>query len=147
MHAPWPRLVGGVEPQVVAVHRAISAATLSAARLSLGEALSHEGSLVHDILHYRAAASAAANLAQLGVDALTAQVQNSGHLPARTAFAHPRGVQGKVSSTAPALEVPRALALTPNWRGLFAPGGNPSRSLNRTRMDLPGGRPANLVCR
>jgi hypothetical protein len=150
MHAPWQRLIEAVNPQVLAVHKALFAATFSAAQLTFAEALYREPYLVRDILHYRAAAMAVSKIDQLGARVLQERVRNSAHLAALEALAKSLGVQVQrfVFMTVPTpLKVEVALDLLKNWRGLFAPDGAPYRSLNRTLMNLPGGVPAQLLCR
>lgn len=77
LHAPWQQLLQRADPLVVAVHRAIFAATFSEAPIATSEALYRDQYLVHDILHYRAAAIAARHVDSLGTRVVKQRLLNS----------------------------------------------------------------------
>lgn len=59
VHIEWRRLLEGVDPIVLAVHRSIFAATFRSARIALEPELYKHKYVVSDILNYRGAATAA----------------------------------------------------------------------------------------
>src|SRR5262249_28518318 len=93
LHAPWQQLLQRADPLVVAVHRAIFAAPLSEAPIATSEALYRDQYLVHDILHYRAAAIAARHVDSLGTRVVKQRLLNSPEADALRAVAKKAGVK------------------------------------------------------
>lgn len=120
VHAQWKRLLMTVDPNVLAVHRAIFAATFGAADVLMDPELYKNKYLVADIMNFRAAAIAVAF-----VDALSAR------LVPQVGYDDWTSRQERVQSA--------RLSFLENWRGLFAPDGKSYRSLDRTLSNLPGG--------
>ena len=157
----WHRLLRTVDPTVLAVHRAIFAATLGAAEVATCPELYRHPYLVRDILHHRAAACAVRDVDLLGDRARLKKVTSSPHAAALKALAEELGVRVEIVAGHPPFDffddgphdestdadrIGRALENLHEWRGLFSPTGRPYRSLNRTLMQLPGGIPHGLVC-
>jgi len=112
-----------VDPQVLAVHRAMFAMFGSIPRLAQAEAFYRESFLARDVLSYRAAAVALAHLeSELWEHFCRSSLE---------------------SFCEPTLEL-LAQAMS-DWRGLFSPDGKPYRSLNRTLMNLPARPSAELL--
>ena len=151
----WHRLLCTVDPTVLAVHRAIFAATLGAAEVATCPELYRHPYLVRDILHHRAAAIAVRHIERLGDWVRLNKVKSSSPAAALKALAEEVGVSveivagfddGPHNERTDADRIGRALEELHDWRGLFSPTGRPYRSLNRTLMRLPGGVPHGLVC-
>lgn len=158
LHAHYKSCLRDIDPTVLALQRNVFAATFSAPALMFREELYREGHLVNDLIQYRAAAVALANLERFR-DLLRSRV----HLEAEQKIL--RSMERKnLEKLAEAMEVklsihvlPRghyrrdplgideALEMMENWRGLFSPTGKSYRSLDRTLMNLPGGVPPGLV--
>ena len=150
----WHRLLETIAPTVLAVHRAIFAATLGAAAAASWPELYRDPYLVPDILRYRAAAIAVRHFERLGDRARQQKVTSSLHATALKALATELGVVVDIAVGYPTRHsaevdtdrIGSALDSLHEWRGLFSPTGRPYRSLNRTLMQLPGGVPNGLVC-
>lgn len=156
------RLLQKADKTILAVQRAIFAATFGDARLAYSEALYREKYIVSDIINYRAAAIAAARIQDLGESYARDRVAQSPEAAALLALAQQWGVnvtlnpmgEGRwlLGGEAPEvgatrnLSIGRCLTLMSEWRNLFSPTGQSYRSLDRTLMNLPGGVHANLVC-
>jgi hypothetical protein len=143
----WLRLVAQADPTVLAVQRAIFAATFSDAPLAAEPALYRDRFLVHDVLHYPAAAVAVRNAWALCRDLSLNRLHHSSEARALNALARDMGLRVALTVTAP--EDPDAaaqLARLRDWKSLFADTGHAYRSLNRTLMNLPGGVPHRQVC-
>lgn len=162
VHAQWQRLLAKADPTVKAVHKAVFAATLRTANYDLifGEELYRHKWIVSDIINYRAAAIAAANI----IDLVTTQKKNTirtspelKELEAMATQLRDLAVDYGLSniihiSLTPenlrygyTVDTEKALEAMANWRGLFSPDGQPYRSLNRTLMNLPGGIPHSML--
>lgn len=125
-HDYYKRTIAAIErrrPEVVGVQRAIFAATFSAPEIVFDERVYERPYLAADVIRYRAAAAALANLATLG--------RNLGYRPEL-------------------LDTDRTALLDRmdggDWRGLFSADGKGYRALNKTLDSLPGGVPATLLC-
>lgn len=111
-----------INPEAHAVQRAVLAVSPAVPRIACDPSFFREPYLTRDIIQYRAAAIALANL--------------ESHLFAPWCARRER----------PAHPEPEAmLAALREWRGLFSPTSRPYRSLNRTLMNLPGDVPPDLV--
>ena len=160
VHEQWHRLLGTLDPTVVAVHRAIFAATLGAAEVAMDRELYRHPYLVRDIIRYRAAAVAARYVAGLGERAREKRVVTSPQAVGLRTFAAELGVDVEIRAgqdagfsglvshdeTTDSDRLGRFVDDLQDWRGLFSPTGKSYRSLNRTLMRLPGGVPPGLVC-
>jgi hypothetical protein len=158
LHAFYKRCLAAADPTVLALQRAVFAATFSAPDLIFREELYEERYLVKDVTQHRAAAVALANLdmfryfdGRRAHAETKAEVLNSAESVALQALAEKAGVglslhvhpkRGRLSDP---LSLGEALGMMENWCGLFSPTGEPYRSLNRTLMNLPGGIPPSLV--
>lgn len=156
VYAQWQRLIQGVDPTVLAVHRAIFAATRGTAALAMEEELYQYEFVVRDIVNYRAAAVAAKWVEPLADGCIQRRALNSPQaqdirqaLSALEPLARQSGLTLYSS-----LELDRTTAkhsspieAMQDWRALFSPTGEDYRSLNRTLTYLPGGIPATLLCR
>jgi hypothetical protein len=123
LHEQLERLRAMVDPQVLAVHRAMFDMLHTVPRVAQSEAFYREPFLARDVLTYRAAAVA---LAYLESDLW----ENS-----RASAPH--------ETAEPTLEL--LVQAMHDWRGLYSPDGRPYRSLNRTLMNLPLEPPAKLL--
>ena len=158
LHSYYKRSLDDVDPTVLALQRAVFAATFSAPGLVLGNKLYREKYVVKDVTRHRAAAVALAGLGTFSGlrrerawrDA-RATVLRSTERAALEELAKSTGVRLSVHATperrfrAASLPVDEALGVMEGWRGLFSPTGEPYRSLDRTLMNLPGGVPAGLM--
>lgn len=157
VHAQWKRLLDKVHPDVLAVQRAVFAATFGVAELATQVELYGHPYVVSDIVNYRAAAIAARHVADLARRQHHAAqlekarlLRDSKEAQEFQALAEGLGLRIQLD-TSPVNEyhepdLDQQLELMHNWRGLFSPTGRPYRSLNRTLMNLPGGVPSGLVC-
>lgn len=114
----------GGSAAVIALHRAVRAVSPRVPPLAHKKSVYHHPYIVRDVVHYRAAAIAFANL-----ECALWRNYAARHL-------------GRLGEPSESLLV-QAMA---DWRGLFSPDGAPYRSLNRTLMNLPPGVPPDLVC-
>jgi hypothetical protein len=130
------RLLPRTDPTVLAVQRAIFAATFGVGPLALDETFYRLATpyMLSDICNYRAAAIAARNLCEPWGASVFGR------------HAAGRGAEDGMECTC-TLSVARAAEELKSWRGLFAPTGQPYTSLNRTLMNLPGGVSHHLVCK
>jgi len=128
------RLLPRTDPTVLAVQRAIFAATFGAGALAVDESFYRVADryVIADICRYRAAAVAARNLGEPWG-------------PCRFDRHDPHCRRGRPDCTC-AISTTRAAEHLENWRGLFSPTGRPYTSLNRTLMNLPGGVSHHLIC-
>ncbi len=157
LHAHYRRTLRDADPTVLALQRAVFAATFSAPEMVVREELYEHGYVVEDLIRHRAAAHALANLdrfrrlerekARLDAEAeimgsralTTLQELAEGMGADLTIHVRPKGGYGPHR-----LGVDEALGMMEGWRGLFSPTGAPYRSLDRTLMNLPGGVPPGL---
>ena len=161
IHAQWQRLLKTVDPTVVAVQRAIFAATLSSAPVATRPELYHRSYLVRDIVSYRAAAIATLHIEVLSREARERKVATSPSAVSLRAFAKKLGLRVDINAMPIRGWSPfndrddsllgdehtgSLLDDLEDWRGLFSPTGRSYRSLNRTLMRLPGVVPHGLVC-
>jgi len=130
VYAQWQRLLTHVDPTVLAVQRAIFAATFCRCPLAMTRELYDHKYVVQDLIRYRAAAAAAAAINYLGKQFK------------RNRFCRSPSF---IDAQDP-LDLDEALELMAHWRDLFSPTGTTYRSLDRTLMNLPGGIPAGLLC-
>ena len=158
LHAFYKRCLCDVDPTVLALQRAVFAATLSAPGLILGRKLYRERYVVKDVIQHRAAAVALANLntfrylrrERARLDN-RARVLRSRERTTLEELARGMGVGLSIHATpqrgrrTTPMPVEEALGMMEGWRGLFSPTGEPYRSLDRTLMNLPGGVPFGLV--
>jgi hypothetical protein len=128
------RLLPRTDPTVLAVQRAIFAATFGAGALALDKSFYGivDRYVIADICRYRAAAVAARNLGETWG-------------PSRFDRHEPHCSRARPDCIC-AISTTRAAEHLENWRGLFSPTGRPYTSLNRTLMNLPGGVSHHLVC-
>ena len=147
LHGQWQRLLQQVEPTVLAVHRAIFAATMGCSPLALREELYQEPYLPHDIMRYRAAAIAAEFVCCYIHPDFWAE-QGLTALHERWDEAWGRRFLDRLSGFTPEEQadlVEAFLVLLRNWLGFFSPNLEPYASLNKTLMQLPGGVPLGLI--
>ena len=114
----------GGRAAVVALHRAVRAVSPRIPALAHKRSLFRHPYIVHDVVQYRAAAIALAELESTLWRNYAARRLNWLGEPRETLLV-------------------QAMA---DWRGLFSPDGTPYRSLNRTLMNLPSEVPPELVC-
>ena len=155
--AQCDRLLQTVDPNVPAVHQALSAVTSTPCALAMCPELYHHPYLVSDIINYRAAAIVAADkFEDLVCRARRMRVDRSPELADFKTFAAAHGAEVTVhihpvtgrsgSPHGAALSLQDALTCLRGWRDLLSPSGHSYRSLDRTLMNLPRGVPARLVC-
>ena len=158
LHSYYKRSLDDVDPTVLALQRAVFAATFSAPGLVLGKKLYREKYVVRDLTRHRAAAVALAGLGTCSGlrrerawrDA-RATVMRSTERAALEKLARSTGVTLSIHAMpehgflAASLPVDEALSMMEGWHGLFSPTGDPYRSLDRTLMNLPGGVPSGLM--
>jgi hypothetical protein len=143
----WQRLLGRADPTVLAVQRAVFAATFGDAPLAAEPELYQDRFLVHDVLHYPAAAVAVRNAWVLCRDLPLARLHHSPQARDLRALAAQMGLPVSIAVTDPEDPDPATqLARLQDWKSLFADTGHAYRSLNRTLMNLPGGVPHRQVC-
>jgi hypothetical protein len=155
-HERWQRLLDTVDPTVLAVHKAVFAATMGCGPVLFEPELYTRRWVVRDIVRYRAAAVAASQAQALAqnlplrrakhsalyvelkaeLEALRRRAEDAGFT--LHSMMHPWGDR-------PLPEIDAVDALE-EWRALFSIYGEPYTSLDRTLMNLPGGVPASLVC-
>ena len=148
LHAQWRRLLACVEPQILAVHRAVFATTYGCAAPSLQEELYERRHrfVVEDVCQYRAAAVALRNLSSLQ----ELQGHNRSADPHEPVNRFARMRRYRLFSRSPERElgdepdVP--IGAMHEWRALFSVTGETYGTLDRTLMNLPGGLPHSLVC-
>lgn len=170
VYKQWQRLLNKVSPDVLAVQKAIFAATMGAADIARCEKLYNHKYVVRDIINYRAAAIAAANVEELGrrfklneVWASPKGLEFSKRRRELETLAEELGFYIRIILNSKSVnDVPFAIEeeddlkgqidpeekidLLGNWKSLFSPTCEDYRSLNRTLMNLPGGVPHGLVC-
>jgi hypothetical protein len=140
LHAQWKRLLAQADPSVVAVQRAVFAATFSAPSLLHDRALYHDPWVVRDIVTYRAAASAVALLAPREPAHLEdypfdlPRTLDETELPAYLALRRSQLAQETEAAEPPEDALLERLR---NWRNLFSPSGQAYPSLNKTLDRLP----------
>lgn len=125
LHGWWRRTVDSLEssrPDVVGLQRAVFAATFSAPDIVYDERVYERPYLVADVMRYRAAALALANLTALG--------RNLGYRPEIHDDDHVELLDRMNAG---------------RWRGLFSADGESYKALNKTLDNLPGGVPATLI--
>ena len=158
LHAFYKRCLRDADPTVLAVQRAVFAATFSVPGLIFEKGLYEEKYVVKDVVQHRAAAVALANLDLLRdlrlektwVDTKT-KVLRSRERAALEELARGMGVRlsiharPELGNRRDPVPIDGALAMMENWRGLFSTTGEPYRSLDRTLMNLPGGVPSGLM--
>ena len=154
--AQCDRLLQAVDPNVRAVHQALSAVTSKPSTLAMCPDLYHYPHLVSDIMNYRAAAIVAAHFEHLVAGVQQMRVAASSHLADLRAFAAAQGaavtvqvhpVEGRTGRAhGGELSATHALAHLQEWRSLLSPNGHSYRSLDRTLMNLPRDVPGRLVC-
>lgn len=152
VHVQCGRLLTAVDPNVVAVHHALSSVSSTPSSLAMCPDLYRESHLVRDIINYRAAAIVVDNAEQLVWRVRRERVDASPELAELKTRASAYGAQVSVY-VPPVDSLPdgpggAAHVLTPlrDWRGLLSPSGHSYRSLDRTLMNLPRGVPGRLVC-
>lgn len=138
VHQEWQRLSAKVSPDVLAVQRAVFAATHGSGGAAFCPELYRHPFIVSDILKYRAAAVACRNAAAL-YDKMVWRHMDDGAADMGYRIIGVERIPGHNSSE----ETVDALH---NWRDLFSDTGQSYRSLNRTLMNLPGGVPHTVVC-
>ncbi|MBN1889457.1 MAG: PcfJ domain-containing protein [Thermoflexales bacterium] len=147
VYAQWQRLLAMACPAVLAVQRAIFAATCGAGAVAISpELYQADGYILGDILNYRAAAIAARNCTELARDSRDAMILHSQPAEQLRALADSLGVRVDISCWNHVRTTAEGIDAMHNWRGLFSPTGESYRSLDRTLMNLPGGVPHSLVC-
>jgi hypothetical protein len=143
----WLRLVARADPTVLAVQKAIFAATFGDAPLAAEPLLYQDPYLVHDIVHYPAAAVAARNAWTLTRELPLARLQHSGPARDLRELARSMGVAVQLGASLPEdPPVSTQVERLADWKALFSDTGYGYRSLNRTLMALPGRTPHRLVC-
>jgi hypothetical protein len=157
VHEQWKRLLNKLDPQVIGVQKAIYAATFGDIYhdpSKFDEAIYTDPWLVNDIIKYRAAAIAAANINNLKVTWAVKRILSNPTFKSIEADLKMVEEEGKAlgveltysfKPTKQAEQVNTLEALA-NWRGLFSYNGEPYPSLNKTLMNLPGGIPSSLFC-
>jgi PcfJ-like protein len=143
----WQRLLGRADPTILAVQRAVFAATFGDAPLFNEPALYADAFLVRDVIQYPAAAVAVRNAWMLCRDLPVRQLLHSAHARELQNLASSMGLRlnlnvGASDEPDDAVQLARLTA----WRDLFADTGAAYRSLNRTLMNLPGRVPHRQVC-
>jgi hypothetical protein len=138
VHVQWKRLLAKADPEILAVHRAIFAATLGWAKLALDEELYKHPFLVRDIINYRAAAVAVSDADELMSSDFRERLLNSS--PEAEALRRKADELGLKLS--PCIGAGRTRETEPlddlhNWQALFSSTGQPYRSLSKTLMSLP----------
>lgn len=141
IHQQWKRLLALADPTVVAVQRAVFAATFRAPEILQDPKLYRDPWVVQDMIAYRAAAIAAAHLEPcerpadhdypfdepLVMDEVTL-----------TSYLADKRADDALTASAGDDDRPTyPIELLRNWRGLFSPTGAPYTSLNKTLMRLP----------
>jgi hypothetical protein len=142
----WLRLLGRADPDVLAVQRAIFAATFGDAALASEPALYRERYLVRDIVAYPAAAIAVRNTWALSRDWAVNRLHGSEAARGLRELARGLNVELSLLAEAPEPDVATQLARLGDWKSLFSDTAESYRSLNRTLMNLPGRVPHRLVC-
>jgi hypothetical protein len=142
----WLRLVARADPVVVAVQKAIFAATFSDAALAAEPALYQDRFLIQDILHYPAAAIAVRNAWTLTRELPLTRLYHSPAARELRALARGLGLHLHIGAAPEEPNVPTQIARLRDWKALFSNTGATYRSLNRTLMNLPGRVPHRLAC-
>lgn len=140
----WQSHLNRLDPQVIAIQKAVFAATLGTARITLSDDFYKDRYLVSDVLNYRAAAIAARHIYSLAETKRRYQILNS-----RSVFNLRKAVEdlgGLVEISADVLKIDENTALNflSSWQGLFSQS-YPYTSLTRTLTNLPGGIPSGLI--
>jgi hypothetical protein len=143
----WQRLLSRADPTVLAVQRAVFAATFGDAPLFGEPALYQDPFLVRDIVNYPAAAVAVRNSWALARDLPLRRLHHSAEARELRDLASRLGLEvrllaGLAQDPDPASQIQRLA----DWKSLFADTGESYRSLNRTLMNLPGRLPHRQVC-
>ena len=124
VHIRWKHLLKEVSPDVLAVQRAVYAATNGGGcdnNILFIPELYDRKFIVRDLINHRAAIAALLNIHDLTYS-LARRLKRT----------------NKYSWD---LNSNQVLDYMENWRGLFSPTGEPDKSLNRTLMNMPGGVP------
>jgi hypothetical protein len=143
----WLRQVDRADRKVVALQKAVFAATFGDAPLASEPELYRDHYLVQDILHYPAAAVALRNAWSLTRALPLARLRHSAPALELRRLAHDLGatihLDASVQENPP---LAAQLERLRDWRALFSDTGYDYRSLNRTLMNLPGGIPHRQAC-
>jgi hypothetical protein len=142
----WLRLVTKADPTVLAVQKAVFAATFGDAPLAWTADLYRDRYLVQDVVRFGAAAVAVRNAEDLTRDLAQNRLLRSAPADDLRALAKRLGLSMSFfvepADPSPAEQVEMLLG----WKDLFSDTGHAYRSLNRTLMNLPGRVPHRLVC-
>ena len=143
----WLRMLAKIDPAVLAVQRAVFAATFGGAPLANEPGLYERPYLVADVLRFPAAAVALRNAHQLAHDHALTRLHRSRPAQEVRELAKSLGLSLHVCAVAADEPTPSALLdRLADWKALFSDDGEAYRSLNRTLMNLPGRVPHRLVC-
>lgn len=145
VYGRWQKLVAGADSDVVKVQRALFAYTMKCPDVAHWEGLYTDPLVVGDIIKYRAAAYAAANVVDLAQKAVQIKLLNSTEAARLRERAKRFGAEISIRMEPRDLKGDTVLELLREWRGLFSPTGEGYRSLNRTLANMPGGISCSLL--
>lgn len=143
----WLELLARADPDVLAVQRAIFAATFGDAHLATEPALYEDRYLVQDVVRFPAAAIAVRNAHTLARELPLARLRSAPAAADLRRLAESLGARLEMKAE-PIDEVSARVQVERlgDWKALFSDSGHAYRSLNRTLMNLPGRVPHRLVC-
>jgi hypothetical protein len=147
LHSWYKGRLAETDSAILAVQRAVFAATFSAPEPLFDEKLYRHEHLVKDLIQHRAAAVALANvqlLETLRVEILAEELKHAADPDAPPERADYDAALATLGVSFP-VDFYRTLEMMRDWRGLFSPWDVPYRSLDRTLMNLPGGVPHSLI--
>jgi hypothetical protein len=146
IHKQWQRLLTMVPPDVLAVQKALFAATRRVSDIAGMQALYQHPQIVSDVSKYRAAAIALSLVDEL----YDFQRKNALYRSPEMQALHARARELNLE-IAPRIDIDRNASIDDhlramyNWKALFSCIGKSYRSLNRTLMNLPGGIAPNML--
>jgi hypothetical protein len=144
LHKQWLRLLQMADPNVVAVQRAVFAATFGSAEITLSDQFYKNRYLVDDVIHYRAAAIAARHIHILAREKQRSRILSSPLITQLKDFAAQQGGRATIGVDFPDMSEELQLQHLSNWLNLFSQG-DAYTSLRKTLMNLPGGVSSGLL--
>ena len=146
IHEQWRRLLAKTDPVVLAVQKAVFAATFRESDLLHSPQLYEDRYLAQDIIRYRAAAA----LVPIAEDLYARQNRREARGHERTQRCDDeRGDRDDenddLDDDEPIYPIEDVIDRFSDWQGICSPTGTRYRSLSRTLMQLPGGVPSRLL--
>ena len=140
VHPEWRALLDQANPKIVAVQKAIFAATFAAAPVATARELYLNPYIVEDIIRFPAAAIAARHVERLARDVpwVLDQYPDAARRAAAYNARWPHRHLSSEAAQEPEVNVNIWIPLLTKWRSLFSSTGDTYTSLNKTLMNLPG---------